>query len=76
MLIHFFCFGNNNTTHEMNASLWLYCNVFCDNTQDESDGLSVTLGIAAATGLGLLAFSEVWFLNNVRHQYVRSYFRG
>ncbi|KAB1998965.1 hypothetical protein ES319_D12G127400v1 [Gossypium barbadense] len=26
---------------------------------DESDGLSVTLGIAAATGLGLLAFSEI-----------------
>ena len=27
--------------------------------QDTSDGLAVTLGIAAATGLGLLAFSEV-----------------
>jgi len=25
----------------------------------ESDGLAVTLGIAAATGLGVLAFSEV-----------------
>lgn len=34
---------------------------FCDILQEESDGLSVTLGIAAATGVGLLAFSEVRF---------------
>lgn len=27
--------------------------------QETSDGLAVTLGIAAATGLGLLAFTEV-----------------
>lgn len=29
------------------------------NVQEGSDSLSLTLGIAAATGLGLLAFSEV-----------------
>lgn len=29
------------------------------NVQEGSDALSLTLGIAAATGLGLLAFSEV-----------------
>lgn len=35
----------------------------CDNLQEGSDGLSVTVGIAAAAGLGLLAFSEVRFLS-------------
>ena len=29
------------------------------NMQEDIDGLSLTLGLAAATGLGFLAFSEV-----------------
>jgi hypothetical protein len=29
------------------------------NVQEGSDSVSLTLGIAAATGIGLLAFSEV-----------------
>ena len=29
------------------------------NLQEGSDSVSLTLGIAAATGIGLLAFSEV-----------------
>ncbi|KAK7275344.1 hypothetical protein RIF29_16457 [Crotalaria pallida] len=32
---------------------------FSDSIGDTSDGLAVTLGIAAATGLGLLAFTEI-----------------
>lgn len=32
--------------------------------QDTSDGLAVTLGIAAATGLGVLAFTEVDPMSN------------
>lgn len=32
------------------------------NVQESIDGLSVTLGLAAATGVGILAFSEVWIV--------------
>ncbi|MQL41578.1 hypothetical protein EI012_27105, partial [Escherichia coli] len=32
---------------------------FADAIGDTSDGLAVTLGIAAATGLGVLAISEI-----------------
>ena len=33
--------------------------------QDSSDGLVLSLGIAAATGVGLLAFSEVDLMNSL-----------
>lgn len=52
---------DQNANDRFLESFWL---IVCDMLifQEGSDALSLTLGIAAATGLGLLAFSEVEIL--------------
>jgi len=46
----------------INVVLSFLCSFTGLFVQEGSGGLSVTLGLAAATGLGLLAFTEVRFL--------------
>ena len=41
--------------------------LWCVNLQDGSEGLPVTIGLAAATGFGILAYTEV---SNTRHSFV------